>query len=230
MSTVWFVIIIALIVLGSAVKVTMSRGGKAVDARLRGYGIVIDGNLVKSHSTVLGPLAGARAEVTDGTSRHTLPRVVTVVGAATKRTKAAVIVTTANGGFHQQNIEGAAELRRAQTWAIRFNTMATAEERKAAQLAGDVPEPREETLNREPPKDFMPTQRERAFAYMLRAAAGETPECDAGTAAFLAGMVRGMGSAQLQRERGLTKEQADAAFLQWVRDEHARRSSLGAPD
>lgn len=123
---VFWVIVITLVVLGTAVKIALSRGGKAANPRLRGYGVVIDGNLVKSHGTTLGPLAGARAEVTDGTSRHTLTRVVTVVGAATKRTKAAVIVTTANGGFRQQNIQGASELRRAQAWAIRFNTIAAA--------------------------------------------------------------------------------------------------------
>lgn len=128
---VWFIIFITVVVLGAAVKVTLSRGGKAVNARLRGYGVVIDGNLVKSHGTTLGPLAGARAEVTDGTSRHTLTRVVTVVGAATKKTKAAVIITTANGGFRQENIQGAAELRRAQAWVIRFNGMVVAEQQKA---------------------------------------------------------------------------------------------------
>jgi hypothetical protein len=130
---VFWVVFITVVVLGVAVRVTLSRGGKAVNARLRGYGVVIDGNLVKSHGTTLGPLAGARAEVTDGTSRHTLTRVVTVVGAATKKTKAAVIITTANGGFRQENIQGAAELRRAQAWVIRFNGMVAAEQQKATQ-------------------------------------------------------------------------------------------------
>jgi len=122
----WIVFIVAL-VLFTTVKVASSRGGRAADARLRGYGVVIDGSTVKSHGRTLGPLAGAQAQVTDGTSRHTLTRAVTVVGVATKRTKAAVIVTTATGGFHQQDISGATELRRAQAWAIRFNAVAAAE-------------------------------------------------------------------------------------------------------
>jgi len=133
---VFWVVFIAVVVLGIAVKVALSRGGEAANPRLRGYGVVIDGNLVKSHGTTLGPLAGARAEATGGTSRHTLTRVVTVVGAATKRTRAAVIVTTANGGFHQKNIQGASELRRAQAWVIRFNTIAAAEQRHAVRAPG----------------------------------------------------------------------------------------------
>jgi hypothetical protein len=66
----------------------------------------------------------------------------------------------------------------------------------------------------EPSRSFTPEQRVRAFAYLLRVYAGETPECDAGTAAFVAGMVRGMGRSTLQRVRDTTKEQADVAFLQ----------------
>jgi hypothetical protein len=78
----------------------------------------------------------------------------------------------------------------------------------------------------EPSQSFDPQRRVRAFAYMLRVYAGETPECDANTAAFLAGIVRGMGSAMLRRVRGMTNEQADAAFLQWVNDQHALWGSL----
>jgi hypothetical protein len=69
----------------------------------------------------------------------------------------------------------------------------------------------------------------RAFAYLLRVYAGEAPECDADTAAFLAGMLRGVGRATTQqRVRGMTKEQADAAFLKWVEDQHALWGSLAA--
>jgi hypothetical protein len=78
----------------------------------------------------------------------------------------------------------------------------------------------------EPSQSFSPECRMRVFAYMLRVYAGETPECDANTAAFLAGIVRGMGSAMLRRVRGMTNEQADAAFLQWVNDQHALWGSL----
>lgn len=123
----WLILFVVIAVVGGFIKWKISQGGKAENARLRGYGIVVDGDTVKSGGRVLGPLAGATALVTDGTSRHTLTRVVTVVGAATKKTKAAVLVTTANGGINQQNIEGAGELRRAQAWVVRFNAMAAAE-------------------------------------------------------------------------------------------------------
>jgi hypothetical protein len=133
---VFWVVFITVLAVGVTFKILSARGGRAANARLRGYGVVIDGSAVKSHGRVLGPLADARAEVTDGTSRHTLTRVVTVVGNATKKTKAAVIITTANGGFHQENIQGASEFRRAQAWVIRFNTMAAAEQQQAARPPG----------------------------------------------------------------------------------------------
>jgi hypothetical protein len=77
---------------------------------------------------------------------------------------------------------------------------------------------------------FGPEHRVRAFAHIQRVAAGETPECDAYTAAFLAGIVRGMGSAQLRRARGLTEKQADAAFLRWVDDQRLLWASVAAMD
>ena len=80
----------------------------------------------------------------------------------------------------------------------------------------------------EPSQSFSPECRMRVFAYMLRVYAGETPECDASIAAFVVGMVRGMGRDMIQRMRGMMKEQADAAFLQWVRDQHALWGSLAA--
>jgi hypothetical protein len=39
-----------------------------------------------------------------------------------------------------------------------------------------------------------------------------------------------MGRSTQQRMRGMTKEQADAAFLQWVRDQHALWGSLAATE
>lgn len=124
MITFYVILFIALLVVVVSAKVHAARGGAAASARLRGYGIVVDGDEVKSHGKVLGPLAGARAEITDGTSRHTITRVVTVVGALTKKTKAFVIVSTANGGFNQYAVDGAAAVRAAQAWVVRFNTLA----------------------------------------------------------------------------------------------------------
>lgn len=119
-------IVIAVIVLVIVAKVAASTGGKAQNARLRGYGVVVDGDEVKSGGKVLGPLAGAHAEVTGISSRHTLTRVVTVAGALTKRTKATVIVVCPSGGVHEWHLNGAAEVRRAEAWCIRFNALAAA--------------------------------------------------------------------------------------------------------
>jgi hypothetical protein len=57
----------------------------------------------------LHPLAGSEPILTEGTSRYTLTRTVTIVGAATMKTRAAVIITLANGRVHQQNIGSAGE-------------------------------------------------------------------------------------------------------------------------
>ena len=81
---------------------------------------------------VLGPLAGAVAEVTDGTSRHTLTRVVSIVGAFSKKTNASAFVVTADGELVESKLEGAAQVRKAQAQAIKFNALAL----KAAQAAG----------------------------------------------------------------------------------------------
>jgi hypothetical protein len=222
-GVVYFIIFIVAVVVIVTFKVISGRGGNAANARLRGYGVVIDGSIVKSRGTVLGPLAGARAEVTDGTSRHTLTRVVTVVGAATKRTKAAVIVTTADGGFHQEDIQGASELRRAQAWVIRFNTMAAAEERRGAQAPGPALATREAAR----------TRREAArWDYVRRVTGGEEPECDRQTAAWMAGMILGQHAARLIQESGgrLTREQAMARAEQWVRDRAMTAGALAAAE
>jgi hypothetical protein len=119
-----FIVATVIVINVVAIKAWSSSGGPAANARLRGYGVVVDGDTVKHAGYVLGPLATAQAEVTQGTSRHTLTRTVTVVGAATKKTNASVIVTTLGGGYHEEKIEGAAELRRAQAWVVKFNAMA----------------------------------------------------------------------------------------------------------
>jgi hypothetical protein len=73
---------------------------------------------------ILGPLAGAAAEVTDGTSRHALPRVLTVVGALSKKTSAAAFVVTADGELARHKLDGAIPVRHAQAQTIRFNALA----------------------------------------------------------------------------------------------------------
>jgi hypothetical protein len=72
---------------------------------------------------ILGPLAGATAEVTDGTSRHILPHVLKVVGALSKKTSAAAFVVTADGGLARHKLDGAIPVRQAQAQTIRFNAL-----------------------------------------------------------------------------------------------------------
>jgi hypothetical protein len=72
---------------------------------------------------ILGPLAGATAEVTDGTSRRALPRVLTVVGALSKKTSAAAFVVTADGVLARHKLDGAIPVRQAQAETIKFNAL-----------------------------------------------------------------------------------------------------------
>ncbi|MCW2904131.1 MAG: hypothetical protein JWO67_6396 [Streptosporangiaceae bacterium] len=136
---IWIIVIVA--VLAAIGKAVASRGGKAENARIRGYGIVVDGDRVKSGGQVLGPLAGSEAVVTDGTSRHTLTRVVTVAGALTKKTKASMIIAVPGGEIKESKLDGASQIRAAQSWAVRFNAMAREAARPVApgEALPDVP-------------------------------------------------------------------------------------------
>jgi hypothetical protein len=119
-------IFIIVFVIGVAAIIAYQRGGKATNARLRGFGIVVDGSVVKTHGRVLGNLVGSRAEIGDMTSRHTLTRVVTVAGAFTKKTDAYLTIVFADGNTHQQHIKGAAQVRQGSAWVARYNAMAGA--------------------------------------------------------------------------------------------------------
>lgn len=123
---IYLFLFIAVVVICTVIKLKADSGGAASNARIRGYKVVVDGDQVKSGGQVIGPLAGARAEITDPTSRHTMTRIVTVAGAMTKKTKAVVVVTCASGAYRQSVVDGAAAVRRAQAWVIRFNAIAAA--------------------------------------------------------------------------------------------------------
>ncbi len=70
----------------------------------------------------------------------------------------------------------------------------------------------------------------RAFGYMYRVlTTGETPPCDAGTGAMLAGMVLGQRCASLTAA-GMTLQAATAAGVQWVADQAALWGSMAAAD
>ena len=75
-------------------------------------------------TAILGPLAGATAEVTDGTNRRALPRVLTVVGALSNKTSAAAFIVTADGELARHKLDGAIPVRQAQAQTIRFNALA----------------------------------------------------------------------------------------------------------
>ncbi len=72
---------------------------------------------------MLGPLAGATAEVTDGTSRDAIPGVLSVVGALSKKTSAAAFVVTADGELSRHKLDGAIPVRQAQAQTIKFNAL-----------------------------------------------------------------------------------------------------------
>ncbi len=84
---------------------------------LTGFGLVVGGGEVRKAAgqltgSVLGPLAGAHAEVT----------------AATGRTlNAALVVSLANGRTATATVRSPDAYRRAQDWAMRFNALAWAE-------------------------------------------------------------------------------------------------------
>ena len=77
--------------------------------------------------------------------------------------------------------------------------------------------------------EFGAQHRVQAFSHLLRILAGKPPECDPDTA-FLAGMVIGLGVAMLQRQHGMTKEAARAAFGRRIGEMSALWASLAAMD
>jgi len=104
-------------------------------------GVIVDGGQIyrmgalRARGALLGPLAGAEAGVTDGTSRHTLTRVVTVVGVFTKKHNALAYVIAGNGTVHEVKLANAGQIRRAQAEAVRFNALVRAFDREAESSA-----------------------------------------------------------------------------------------------
>lgn len=114
------------VILVAAAIIAYRSGGTAEKPRLRGYGIVVDGEVVKSHGKQLGPLKGAHAQIEGLTQRHTLTRTVTVVGAFTKKTDATLVIVMTNGHVHTFRIKDATAFRQAAQWAAKFNALAQA--------------------------------------------------------------------------------------------------------
>jgi hypothetical protein len=96
---------------------------------LSSLGVVVDDGQVYKLSPIgtkgkaLGPLVGAEAGVTDGTSRRTLTRTMTGVGAFTKQHKAVAYVVTGNGELQERKLDGAGQVRKAQAEAVKFNAL-----------------------------------------------------------------------------------------------------------
>lgn len=139
---IYLFLFVAAVAVGAAIKVTSAGGGIAGNARIRGYKVVVDGDQVKSAGQMLGPLAGARAELADGTSRHTLTHVANVTGALTRKMRVVVIVTCANGEYRESTVEGPAAVRKAQAWVDRFNAIAAASMSSADAAVGPAAAPR----------------------------------------------------------------------------------------
>jgi hypothetical protein len=92
-------------------------------------GVVVAANTIYrlsglgKRTAMLGPLTGATAGVTGGTSRRTLPRALTAVGALSKKPSAAAFVVTAGGELARHKLDGAIPVRRAQAQTIQFNAL-----------------------------------------------------------------------------------------------------------
>jgi hypothetical protein len=125
MTTFWIILVIAIFVALVAYKV-YQQISESKDAELAGFGFSVRKSQVFWHNQPLGALAGSEASVTDGTSRHTLTRVVTVVGALTKKTNASLLVAFPNGTVREVDLKGAALVRQAQSFAVRYNALASA--------------------------------------------------------------------------------------------------------
>lgn len=114
-------------------------------ARLQGYGVSIVGWEIHRGGKSLGPLAGARAEVSSGDSRITHG----LVSMRSRQVSATISVVAGDGTVHQQRLHSAGQVRRALDWVVRFNALAehaqTAEAAPAAPQFGsdyDSPEAR----------------------------------------------------------------------------------------
>src|SRR6266496_2489932 len=79
MDTAIIVIIVIGAIIVAAVKIAQ-QVSESKDAQLAGFGFSVRGAGVFWHNQRIGDLAGSEAPVSDGTSRHTLTRVVTIAG------------------------------------------------------------------------------------------------------------------------------------------------------
>ena len=99
------------------------------DAAFPALGIQVRGENVEVHDVarVLGPLAGAQAQLTDGSQAWSPGRAMFLpaglAGLATK-TRATAFVVFADGTYRETPLNGNAAVRQAQAEAVKFNLMA----------------------------------------------------------------------------------------------------------
>jgi len=113
-------------------------GAKAVRFSCLGV-LVRDGQVLRDGSfrpRRIGALAGARAEITDGTRPH---RIGTALAAAplslgaglliglTRAAKASAFVVFADGAVHELKLSGTGKIQRAQRDVVKFNALAAAQ-------------------------------------------------------------------------------------------------------
>jgi hypothetical protein len=108
------------------------RVARPPDAMFPALGVRVRGDEVErmtfSGTEVLGPLAGAQAQLTDGSQAWSPGRAaflpLSLTGLATK-TKAAAFVIFPDGSYHKQPLDGNKAVRDAQSEALRFNLVAS---------------------------------------------------------------------------------------------------------
>jgi Short C-terminal domain len=107
--------------------------GEPVDATFPALGVQVRGDRVERcgmwiDPLVLGPLAGAQAQLTDGSQAWSPGRAVflpiSFAGLATK-TKAHAFVIFPDGSYHEQPLDGNKAVRDAQGEALKFNLLAS---------------------------------------------------------------------------------------------------------
>lgn len=110
----------------------------AATVKLAGLGVQVVGGGVWAAGRggrFLGPLAGSRAELTDGTRPHRIGAAValapfTLGGSAlialTRKNKASAFVVFTDGSVHERKLDGKSAIGGAQRDAVKFNALAGA--------------------------------------------------------------------------------------------------------
>lgn len=107
--------------------------------KLAGLGVQVIGAGVweaRLGGKFVGPLAGARAEFTDGTRPHRVGAAValapltlggSLLVGLTRKNKASAFVSFTNGSVHERRLDGKSAIAAAQRDAVKFNALAGAQ-------------------------------------------------------------------------------------------------------